>query len=328
MLKFVVDTMGGDLGSQSVVQAIKEFLAENDDVKIIAVGKKEELTELENNPNVEIKDAREVVKMDAGALEVLRMKDSSMVVALTTYKEENADGIISCGSTGAFLSAATVKLKMIPGIKRAALCVALPTLDPDKKVAVLDVGANNENSPEELVQFAVMGRLYAQAVFGIENPRVATMANGTEDGKGSPSGKIAAKMLREMNFPGYVGNMEARNVLYAENDVVVFDGYSGNVFIKCLEGTAKAMGKMMKNMFVKNLWTKLGYLHVKKGVKEMTSRMNYKSTGGALLLGINGIAIKAHGNADAYCFKNAIYVAKNLSKYDLINRIKNGLPKE
>lgn len=328
MLKFIVDTMGGDLGSQAVVQAIKEFIAENDDVKIVAVGKKEELASLEGLSQVEIRDARDVVKMDAGALEVLRMKDSSMVVALNVYKEEGGDGIISCGSTGAFLSACTVKLKMIPGIKRAALCVSLPTIDPNKHVAVLDVGANNENSPEELVQFAVMGRLYAQAVYGLETPRVATMANGTEDGKGSPAGKIAHKMLKDMNFPGYVGNMEARNVLYAENDVVVFDGYSGNVFIKCLEGTAKAMGQMMKDMFVKNLWTKLGYLHVKKGMKELRTRMNYKSTGGALLLGINGICIKAHGNADAYCFKNAIYVAKNLSKYNLIERIKEGLPKE
>lgn len=327
MLKLVVDCMGGDLGSQTPVAAINEFITENKDVYIYAVGKKEELTSLENHENIKIVDARDVVKMDAGALEVMRMKDSSMMVALDTFISEKADAIISCGSTGAFLSSATIKLRMIPGIKRAALLVSLPTYYPDKHVAILDVGANNENSPEELVQFALMGRLYAQAVYGLKEPKVAAMSNGTEDGKGSPVTKEASKLLRESKFPGYVGNMEARNVLYAENDVVVFDGFTGNVFLKCLEGTAKAMGKMMKDAFTKNLWTKLGYLHVKKGIKEMTTKMNYKSTGGAFMVGLNGIVIKAHGNADAYCFKNAMYVAKNLAKHDIVNKIKEGLAK-
>ncbi len=325
MLKLVVDTMGGDLGSKTVVDAIKEFVQENKDIQIFAVGKKEELTDLEAFKNITIVDARDVVPMDAGALEAMRMKGSSMMIALDTMLNEKADGIISCGSTGGFLSSATIKLKMIPGIKRAALLVSLPTVDPKKFCAVLDCGANNENQPEHLAQFALMGRLYAQAVYGIKEPKVALMANGTEDKKGSPLTQEAHKLLKESNFPNYQGNIEARTVLFGENDVVVLDGFTGNVFLKCVEGTAKAMGKMMKEAFTKNLWTKLGYLHVKKGIKDMTTRMNYKSTGGAFMVGLNGIVIKAHGNADAYCFKNAMYVAKGLAEHNIVEAIKKGV---
>ena len=170
MLRFVVDTMGGDAGSSVCVSAIINFLKKNKDCEIIAVGKKEELTALEGL--CRIVDARDVVPMEAGALEVMRMKNSSMMVALKLLKDEQLDGIISSGSTGGFLSASTITLKMIPGVKRAALVAPFPTKIKGKKVVILDIGANNENSPEELVQFATMGRLYAKGVYSIENPKL------------------------------------------------------------------------------------------------------------------------------------------------------------
>lgn len=323
MLRFVVDTMGGDSGSCICVEAIINFLKKNKDVEIIAVGKKEELTKLEGV--CKIVDARDVVPMEAGALEVMRMKNSSMMVALKLLKEEGLDGIISCGSTGGFLSASTITLKMIPGVKRAALVAPFPTKIKGKKVVILDIGANNENSPEELVQFAHMGRLYAQGVYGINEPNVYLLSNGAEELKGAPEVKEAHKLLKENNFPSFKGNIEARDVLLGEADVVVADGFSGNIFLKGAEGVASIMSKMMKSAFKRNLWTMLGYLHVKKGIKEMSETMDYKSTGGAMLLGINGVVVKAHGSSDAYSFECAINVAKKLAEANIVNKIKEGL---
>ena len=263
--------------------------------------------------------------MDAGALEVMHMRDSSMMVALKTLKDEQLDGIISCGSTGGFLSASTLTLKMIPGAKRAALVTAFPTAIKGQKVVILDIGANNENSSEELVQFATMGRLYSQAIYGINEPRLYLLNNGTEEEKGAPEVKEAYRLLKERQFPNFLGNIEARNALSGEADVIVCDGFTGNIFLKSSEGIAKMMGGMMKKMFKKNLWTKIGYLHVRKGVKEISETMDYKSVGGAMLLGINGVVVKGHGNSDAYAFKCAINVAYKLAKAQVIERIKEGL---
>jgi glycerol-3-phosphate acyltransferase PlsX len=248
-----------------------------------------------------------------------------MMVAIKTMKEEGYDAVVSAGSTGGFLSAATITLKMIPGVKRAALVAPFPAQIKGKKVVILDIGANNENSPEELVQFATMGRLYSQTVYGIEEPKVYLLSNGTEEEKGAPEVKQAHKLLKESNFPGFKGNIEARNALNGQADVVVADGFTGNIFLKGSEGIAKFMGNMIKGMFKKNLWTKLGYLHVRGGVKELTETMDYKSTGGAMLLGVNGNVIKAHGNSDAYSFKHALIVAKKLSMANVVEKIKEGM---
>lgn len=323
MARLIVDTMGGDLGSKIVVSAIKDFLSENKDSEIIAVGKIEELKELENV--CRIIDAPDVVPMDAGALEVLRMRKSSMMIALKTLKEENLDGVVSCGSTGGFLAASTITLKMIPGVKRAALVAPFPTKIKGKKVTILDIGANNENSAEELVQFAHMGRAYSQSVYKVEKPKVYLLSNGLEEEKGSPEVKEAHKILSETNFEGFMGNVEARYALNGEADVIVTDGFSGNIFLKGSEGVAKMMSSLLNDAFKKNLWTKLGYLHVKGGINEMKETMNYKNTGGAMLLGVNGVVVKAHGSSDAYAFKCALNVAKELADNHIVDKIKEGI---
>ena len=323
MYKFVVDAMGGDLGSSVIVEAINRFLKENNDVEITVAGKKEELSSLEGK--CRIIDAPDVVPMEAGALEVMRLKNSSMMVAIKTMKDENLDAVISCGSTGGFLSASTIVLKMISGVKRAALVTSFPTQVKGKKVTILDVGANNENSAEELEQFALMGKLYVQSVFGVEKPQVYLLSNGSEEGKGAPEVKEAHKLLKEHNFEGFAGNIEGRYIMNGEVDVLVCDGFSGNVLLKTAEGVAKLMSGMIKGVFKKNLWTKLGYLHVKNGMDEMTETLDYKSTGGAMLLGINGNVVKAHGSADAYTFYGALKVAKKMAENDIVNKIKKGL---
>ena len=326
MIKIVVDAMGGDNGSPIVVEAVKKFLEDNKDVEITLVGKQEELLSLKDS--CRIIDAKDIVPMEAGALEVMRLKDSSMMKAIKTLKDENLDAVVSCGSTGGFLSAATINLKMIPGVKRAALVAPFPTAIKGKNVVILDIGANNENSPEELVQFALMGKLYAQSVYGNEQPKVYLLSNGAEEGKGAPEVKEAYKLLKESKFEGFMGNIEARYALNGEADVVVADGFTGNIFLKSGEGIAKMMSGMIKKAFKRNLWSKLGYLHVRKGMKEMSETLDYKNTGGAMLLGINGNVVKAHGSSDAMAFYSALRVAKKLAEKDVINQIKKGLGNE
>ena len=325
-MRIAVDAMGGDNGSKPIVEAIKEFKQAYPNDEVIVFGKKEELMELDSICRVE--DAPEVVPMAAGALEVIRMKNSSMCRAINAMKEEGFDAIVSCGSTGGFLSAATIILKTIPGVKRSALVTAFPTKIKGKKVTVLDVGANNENSPEELVQFAYMGKAYHQALFNSEKPKTYLLSNGAESHKGSPLVKSTYELLFSHNFEGFKGNIEARDVLNGDADIIVADGFTGNVLLKGMEGMAKMMSSMIKENFKKNFWTKLGYLHVRSGFKNMSETMDYKSVGGAMLLGINGVVIKAHGNSDAYSFKNAMRVAHQMVECNVVNKIKELLENE
>ena len=320
-MRIAVDTIGGDNGSKVIVEAIINFLAKHSDASIVAVGNQEELKELEEK--CEIIHAPDIVPMEAGPLEAMRMKNSSLYVMTQLAKEGKVDALVSAGSTGGFLSLTTLILKTIPGVHRAALIAPFPTRIKGKKVVILDIGASNENSPEELVQFALMGSLYSKYILGVENPQVCLLSNGTEEGKGSPVSKEAYKLLKDK--PYFKGNIEARNALSGECDVIVTDGFSGNIFLKSSESMAKMMSSMIKDAFKRNLWSKLGYLHVKKGIKEMTETMDYKSTGGAMLLGVNGVVVKAHGNSDAYSFGCALEVAYKLVDNNLINKIKEGI---
>lgn len=323
MRKIVVDMMGSDLGSEATVGAVKIFHQKHPDCELICVGKKEELTSLDF---ATIIDARDVVPMNAGALEVLRKKDSSMVVALNTAVKEKVDGVISAGATGGFLSAATLILKKIDGVKRPALVTAFPNLSKDGQyVTLLDVGASNENTPDELVQFALMGSLYSKAVYGIENPAVKLLANGTEEGKGSPLGKETYKLLKEDKKVNFQGNIEASQVLMGAADVVVTDGYTGNVLLKSTEGTAKGIGKLLKKGFKKNLKTKIGYLLAKSVVTDLKRLMDPKNVGGAMLLGINGIAVKAHGNSTAESFYSAMEVEYKMIEANIAEKIASSL---
>lgn len=323
MIKFAVDCMGSDNGPGVIVEAINEFLKEHNDVFIYACGDKDKLNKLENNERVKILHTSEVVPMECGAMQVMRMKDSSMMKVFSIYKEEGINAAISAGSTGGFLSLATLKLKLIDGIERAALTSPFPTVK-NKPVVALDIGASNENKASHLVQFAKMGRIYCQCVYGLEEPKVYLLSNGTEEKKGSPEGKIAYSLLKESNFPSFMGNMEGREILSGDADVIVCEGYTGNVFLKTTEGVAKMMSNMIKTAFKKNLFSKIGYLFAKKGFDEMSETMNYKRYGGAMLLGVNGVVIKAHGNSDAYSFKMALSLAYKMASTSLVEKLQEG----
>ena len=323
MRTIVVDMMGCDLGTKATVPGVLDFLSRHQDVTVIAVGRKEELKELEGK--CEIIDTPDIVPMDAGAFEVMRMRKSSMIVAINTMIERNAEAVVSAGSTGGFLTAATIKLKLIEGVERAALVSPFPTRIKGKKVTVLDIGANNENTPGQLVQFAILGRVYSQKLFGVEQPKVYLLSNGTEEEKGAPEVKEAHQLLKARNFPGFMGNIEGRDALDGNADVIVTGGFAGNIFLKSVEGVASMMSSMMKSAFKRNFFSKLGYLFVRKGIKEMKDTMDYKSVGGAMLLGVNGIVIKGHGSSDAYSFRCTLDLAYKMAEAEVVRHMKEGL---
>ena len=330
MIKIVVDMQGGDNGYQTTVPAVKRFLQEYCDAFVYITGEESVLGNefSEFSDRVKIIHASELIPMEAGALDVLRLRDSGIMLGLEIIKGGNAEAIVSAGSTGGFLSACTVKLKTIPGIKRAALVSPFPTFVKGKQTIVLDIGANNENSVEELAQFALMGRIYSQRIVGVESPKTYLLSNGSEDLKGSPLVKETGKYLTSSLFPGFKGNIEANNALNGEADVLVCDGFTGNVFLKSCEGILKFMSGQIKQTFKRNIFTKFGYVLCRKGVKNIDETMKYKHLGGAMLLGINGVCVKAHGNSKEEQFFHSIRIAYQLVKEKVVDLLKEGCGSE
>jgi len=322
-MRLVIEMMGGDHGVKATIPAVVKFKKDYPEVELFAVGKAEELKELEGLAT--IVDARDVVKVDATPLEVLRAKESSLLKAINVVIDEKADAIISAGGTGPFLSAATLKLKLIPGVERAAILAPFPTKIKGKQVAILDIGASNENSANHLYQFALMGQIYAKAALNVANPRTYLLSNGTEDSKGSPVVQEAFKLIKEKEVPDFYGHMEARDVLEGEADVIVADGFTGNVLLKSIEGASKVLMGGVKKAFKRNIFSKLGYLLAKRGFNDMAQTFDYKNTGGAILIGVNNVVVKAHGNSDPRGFYSALVVAYKMAHADIVNTVREGM---
>lgn len=323
MVKIVIDMMGGDNGSKITIPAVQKILKDYSDIEIVAVGDEKDLSLFSENPRVKIIPSKTIVPMECSVLQAMRMKDSSVYLAVNAVKEENADAVLSAGSTGAFLSLTTLINKKIEGVERPALVTAFPTKVKGKYVVLLDVGASADNSADDLVNFAVMGEAYSKVVYGVKNPAVYLISNGTEEGKGSALVKEAYEKLK--TNPSFNGYIEARNVISGEADVVVFDGFTGNVYLKGSEGMAKMLAGLMKSAFTRSFASKLGYLLAHKGMKELRNTMDYKKVGGAMLLGVNTVAVKAHGNADEVSFYSSIKIAYTLAKNNVVNEIKENI---
>ena len=314
-MRILVDAMGGDLAPKAAalgaIRAAQELGTE-----VVLVGRGEAILQclkengVETLPKgVEIANAEDVVDMhDDPAAVVRKRKDSSMVVGLRMLAEGGGDAFISAGSTGALLTAATLVVKRIKGIRRAAMGPVIPTKTGGGAV-LIDCGANAECTPEFLLQFAFMGSYYAQKTLKLERPRVGLLNIGTEDSKGGALQKEAYALLKKADDAGYlnfIGNVEARDVPLGGADVVVADGFSGNILLKGIEGTALFMASMMKDMFKKNVLTKLAALLCMDGVKAFKKKMDYRETGGTALIGLSKPVIKAHGSSDALAIRNAI----------------------
>ncbi len=334
-MKIIVDAMGGDNAPLAPVmgafQAAKDFGAQ-----IVLVGQGEAILKVMTEQGirdlpqgVEIANADEVVDMHDDPANVIRKKkNSSMVVGLRMLSEDQGDAFISAGSTGALLSGATLIVKRVKGIRRAAMGPVMPNKAGGKTV-ILDCGANAECTPEFLLQFGLVGALYAKKYLGVENPKVGLLNIGTEDSKGTPLQKEAYALLKdacEKGILNFVGNVEARDVPLGAVDVVVCDGFAGNVLLKSIEGTAMFMGSLMKHkIFKRSLGSKIGYLFCKKGVDEVMKMMDYREIGGTQFLGIKKPVIKAHGSSDALAFRNAVKQAMDAANSDITAELEEGL---
>ena len=336
-MKIIMDAMGGDNAPQAPVLGAVEA-AKTYGTRITLVGRGEEILAvlkqagIEDLPDgIEICNADDVVDMhDDPASIIHKRKNSSMVIGLKMLAEGQGDAFISAGSTGALLTGATLIVKRVKGIRRAAMGPAMPNKTGGKTV-ILDCGANAECTPEFLLQFGLVGSLYVKKTFGIENPKVGLLNIGTEDSKGTPLQKEAYGLLKQAADQGlinFVGNVEARDVPLGAVDVVVCDGFSGNVLLKSIEGTAMFMGSLMKHkIFKRNILSVIGYLFCKKGVNEVMGMLDYRTIGGTEFLGIRKPVIKAHGSSDAVAFRNAVRQAEVAASGDISAELEIGLQK-
>ena len=328
-MKIIVDAMGGDNAPQAPVMGAVEANREYG-VGVILVGRGETILKvLEDNgikelpAGVEIAHASEVVEMcDNPATAFREKKDSSLTVGLNLLKSGEGDAFVSAGSTGALLSGATLVVKRIRGIRRAALAPVVPT--GNGGAVLIDCGANAECPPEYLLQFAYMGSYYAEHVLGRPEPRVGLLNIGVEPSKGTSLQTAVYPMLVEAGKAGrinFVGNVEAREAVEGAVDVIVCDGYSGNIFLKTMEGTGLYLMRELKGVFTKNLLTKLAAVLVSGGLKQMKKLLSSSEVGGTALVGISKPVIKAHGSSDAYAIKNAVRQAKQYVSSGIIESI-------
>ncbi len=317
-MKIILDAMGGDYAPEQVVKGAL-LAAETEETELVLVGREAEIFAAAKNcgceqlpKGISVVHAEDVVDMHADPARVLREHpDSSMVAGLKMLAAGEGDAFISAGNTGALLSAATLTVKRIRGIRRAAFAPVMPLGGGS---ILVDAGANAECTPEFLLQFGCMGSIYAQKVLGKAEPTVALLNNGAEETKGDPLHKEAHALLRRASEKGliyFVGNIEARDVPESAADVIVADGFSGNVLLKSIEGTAIYMSHRLKKIFKKNPLTMLGALLCKGGINELRRSMDYREVGGSLLLGISKPVIKAHGSSDAVAVRSAIRQAVN-----------------
>ena len=325
-MRIILDAMGGDNAPlapvMGAVLAAKDFGAE-----ITLVGRGEAILEvLRSNgidtlpAGIEIANADDVVDMHDDPARVIRQKpNSSMVMGLKMLSDGQGDAFISAGSTGALLTGATLLVKRVKGIRRAAMGPAMPNKTGGKTI-ILDCGANAECTPEFLLQFGLVGSLYAKKSLGVENPKIGLLNIGTEDTKGTPLQKEAYALLKDAGEKGlinFVGNVEGRDVPMGAVDVVVCDGFAGNVLLKSIEGTAMFMGSLMSKMFKKNLLSKLAALLVMKDIQAFKKLLDYREIGGTPFLGIRKPVIKAHGSSDVLAFRNAVHQAMEAAGSDI-----------
>jgi glycerol-3-phosphate acyltransferase PlsX len=312
--RIAIDAMSGDNGLEAVVPAALLFLKEYNDTHLILVGDEvalqAELSKLKQSVNdrLSIQHATQVVTMDESPALALRgKKDSSMRVAINLVKAGDADAAVSAGNTGALMSTGRFVLRMLPGIDRPAICTAIPAVSGH--TYMLDLGANIDSTSEHLYQFAVMGSELASAIDGAKSPKVGLLNIGSEDMKGNEQVKAAHEILQNGEF-NYIGFVEGNDIFHGDVDVVVCDGFVGNVALKTSEGLAKMLSQELKAGYTKSIFTKLAALISYPDLKAFRHRFDHRRYNGASFLGLKGIVIKSHGGADSFAFSNAIGIAR------------------
>ncbi len=328
-MKIVIDAMGGDNAPREIIKGAIGALQQRGGFSIVFTGNEEVIAkELSlysyDKSRVEVKHACEVItNNEAPATAVRSKRDSSLVVGLKTLKEdEEAGAFISAGSTGAVLTGGIMYLGRIPGVKRPALCPAIPNVRGGMTL-LCDAGANADCKPEYLAQFAVMATAYGKAAYGMDNPKVGLLNNGTEDHKGDIMHQEAFALLKETKGINFVGNVEGRDIMFGDLDIVVADGFSGNVALKSAEGCGKTVGAILKQEFSK---AKMRYLIARKQIEKVKTILDYNRSGGAIFLGLKKTVVKAHGSSKAETITVTVLQAVDAVEGGTAERIAQMLP--
>lgn len=326
MYKIVVDCFGGDNSPIANIEGALEALKQDSNFIVVLAGDEQIIKgHLEkysyDKERVQFLDAKEVISCEEQPTEAFKKKSDSSLVKGCLALGEDADALVSTGSTGALLVGCTLKVGRIKGVSRPALLPTLPTLTGGN-VVMLDVGANADCKPQYLFHFALMGHVYAKEVLKIENPRVALLSNGTEDAKGNELIKQVNYALRSCEDINFVGNIEARDIISGDVDVVVTDGFSGNIAIKSMEGIAGAVFTKLKQAIKSSLLATIGVPFMKGALREVKNTLDYNKKGGAIFIGVKKVVVKAHGSSKASAITAAILQAKRACENNIIDLIK------
>jgi len=308
MVKIAIDAMGGDFGPEPIVKGCVLALKKKKFIPIL-VGKKDEILPLlpkRYRDKISIVDSEDVISMSDAATDAVKRKDSTIYKAMDMVRNGEADGVVSAGHSGATMTLATLRLGRLQGVLRPALAALMPTKNHRRSI-LLDVGANVDSKPEHLAQFAIMGGCYAEDMFDIETPSIGLLANGEEKSKGNEVTKATYKILD--GYKGFKGNVEGGDIFNASTDVIVCDGFIGNLVLKSSEGVASTVSGLIKEYIRKSPIAITGALLMRKVFKLLKKQMDYEEVGGAPLIGIKGCAIVSHGKSGPKAIKNAIFQA-------------------
>lgn len=327
-MKIAIDAMGGDHAPKSMVEGTMKAVEAYPDLTFTLVGNEQKIRPyLTNDRNISIIHTEEAISGDEEPVKAVRKKkNSSLVLMAKEVKEGRADACISAGNTGALMTAGLLVVGRIKGIERPALSPTFPTIGGEGFV-MLDVGANVDAKPEHLFQYALMGSIYAEKVRGIKAPRVGLLNVGTEDKKGNELTKAAFELIKESGAVHFIGNVESRDLLNGVADVVVTDGFTGNIALKTIEGTALSVFAMMKEALTSDFKSKIAAAVLKPKLKTLKNKMDYSEYGGAALFGLKAPVVKAHGSSDANAFYNAIRQTRNMLESNMVGVIAETIEK-
>ncbi|MFI3251686.1 MAG: phosphate acyltransferase PlsX [bacterium] len=328
MMKIAVDAMGGDFGCKTTVEgailAVKKFK----DIEIVLYGDEEQIKpHLTDSTRISVVHTDSAVDMGEKdpVKQIRNNRKSSLVLSMRSAKEGETDAVVTAGPTQAVIVGAHLIIKRLPQMSRVALCPIIPSFDKRGKL-MLDVGANVELKPEHLLDLTIFASVAAKEFLNVESPKVGLLNIGTEPGKGREFEKEVARLLTESPRINFYGNVETKEIITNECDILVTDGFTGNMVMKTMEGVAKGMGEILKEEIASSTKGKIGYLFMKKNLKNYKKRLDASEIGGAMIIGINVPVIKAHGNSDGYAFFNAIRQARSLVSNDIINKVTACLP--
>jgi glycerol-3-phosphate acyltransferase PlsX len=330
-LHIAVDAMGGDHAPEVVVQGVIDYLKSDRNVSILLVGKEKEIRKelkkykVQSQNGIEVVDALEQISMREHFFSYWRKREKTSIKrALDLVKNQQAEAMVSAGNTGAVMSISKNVLGTLRSIDRPALAIMIPTLKGNS--LLVDVGANVDSKPKNLIQFALMGKVYLEHVQGIQNPRIGLMSIGEEEGKGNELIKTTYKLLKTLDI-NFIGNIEGRDAYLGEADLIVTDGFTGNVTLKVAEGVVDVMLSMLRREIMTNILSKIGFFFLKSSLRRIKKKLDYTEYGGALLLGVKGIVIIGHGRSNARAIRNAIDLSKRFITGRVLDKISQEIEK-